>query len=1030
MRSPLCLVLTLVLAGTAGSLSAGGAGLDPDKALTQYGIDGWNGDQGLPHETVNAIAQTRDGYVWVGTYEGLARFDGVRFVTFGPGLTRGLEHDGIRALAVDSEGSLWAGTNGGGISRLTGGVFTHFSTRDGLPSDIVWAVRGEPRGGVWVGTNGGGLARFEGGRFRTWPTADSGEIVYALQPDGEGGVWVGTHGQGLRHLDAEGRWHRYGAAEGLPASSITSLALAPDGTLWVGTVGHGLWSRGGGRFRPFRPGLRNVAALLLDRAGSLWVGTNGGGVGRLADGRFEVLDTAGGLPDDAVYALFEDREGSVWVGTNGGGLARLRDGAFTTYTPREGLSDDFVHSVFEDSRGVVWAGTASGLDRLEGGRFVPQPGPPPRPVRSIAEDREGRLWGASYGKGVFVLSRDGALRQYGSTDGLGHDFVRAVAVDRAGRVWAATHDGLSRFDGRAWTTLHQADGLAKASLMAILEDREGSLWVGTDGGGLSRLRDGRFQTYTTRDGLASNLVLALHEGSDGALWVGTNAGLSLRQGERFVSFSSRSGLPSDSVSQVVDDGRGHLWVGTSRGVARLGRADLDRLANLEVRGVEPLLFGKPEGMRTAQCTAPAQPPGFRTRDGRLWFATTRGVAVLDPERLRLDLAPPTALVEEVLADRVALPAGEAFVVPAGTGRLEFHYTGLSLVAPGRVRFRFQLEGFDPDWVDASERRLAIYTGLRPGHYRFRVSAARLGGAWDPEGASVPVVVRPRFYQTAWFLLAVVAAAVVAGFGAHRLQVRRLRRREQELSSLVAERTRSLEEANALKKEVLEIAAHDLKNPLQVVQGYAELLDHDDLPAGQVRELARTIFRSARRMVSVIDLLLTHAALESGVLELSPEPTDLSALAASVVADDEPLARRKEQRIELRAGGPAVARVDPDRLREVVDNLVANAVKYGPRGSTVTVSVERVGERVRLTVADQGPGLTAEEAATLFQQYRRLSARPTGGERSTGLGLWIVKRLTEIHGGRVAVESEGPGTGSRFVIDLPGEPGGELPGSVR
>jgi signal transduction histidine kinase/streptogramin lyase len=631
----------------------------------------------------------------------------------------------------------------------------------------------------------------------------------------------------------------------------------------------------------------------------------------------------------------------------------------------------------------------------------------------------------------------GRWTRYTTAEGLVHDSVRAVLGTRDGSLWAGTVGGLGRFQGGRWRRYTTAEGLPSNSVITLAEGEDGTLWVGTDGGGLARLRGERFQVPPAA--LPSNVVLSLLAGPDGSLWVGTTGGLARLTGDAAQVVTARQGLPADPIHQIVDDGRGYLWIGGSHGVYRIARRELDELARGERASLAPYGLGRSHGMRSVECTTPALPAGLRTRDGRVWFATTRGLAVLDPARLRVGPeAPPPVVIEGIVADDRPLEtrSGEVTLDP-GTSRVAFQYTGLTLLEPERVRFRYRLAGYDKDWVDAGDRRGAHYTGLPPGSYRFEVVARIGAGAWSATPAAVGVVLEPRFHQTRWFWAAVAGAVFLGLLAAYRTRIARLTAHERELAVLVDERTRSLQaekeraeaarreaerqtrvaqQADALKTELLGIAAHDLRNPLQNILGHAELLAGSE--EARVKGPAAAIERSSERMLRLIEDLLATAALDGGV-ELRPESLELGPIAGLVVEGNRARAEAKGQTLSLAAEPGVRVRADAERLRDVMENLVSNAIKYTPRGGTIRVRVARSEGAARFEVRDDGQGLAAEDMPRLFGRFERL-ARPTGGEPSTGLGLYIVRRLVELHGGRVAAESEGRGKGARFVVELPEE----------
>ena len=846
------------LAAAAALASPEPPGLDPSKALTQLGLDTWTTDHGLPSATVTAVLETRDGYVWLGTYDGLARFDGTRFAVFTQ--EDGLGNNGIRALCEDREGNLWVGTNGGGVARRVRGRFQRFTTADGLPSDIVWSLHADVRdGSIWLGTNGGGLVRWRGGKFEKLDPKDSGRAISGIAQAPDGTLWLATDGDGLRRLSPDGTFRTYTADDGLPRGLVAGVAVGRDGSVW-GATSAGLFVLRDGKVVPLPAGLEPLRTGVLSRVvedarGTLWIGTSGTGIARFAEGRVSYLDERDGV-GDAIRALHADRDGRLWIGTNGAGVSRLRDGSFTAYTVREGLSRDFAYTVFEDRRGVLWAGSAGGLDRFDGKAFV-KASPPwtgAVAVRSIGEGPDGALWIGTYGAGVW-RQRDGRWQGFTSHDGLAHDTVRAVLADRQGRVWAATNGGLSVFENGAWRSLRAADGLPSSSLIGLAEDGDGSLWIGSDGAGLTRYADGKLRTFTTRDGLASDVVLALRVDAGGTLWVATNGGLSRHVDGRFVRFASGAGLPSDSVTQVVDDASGDLWVGTSRGVSRLSRAALDAATADPSRPLDVASFDQLDGMKSSQCTAPGQPGAFRDREGRLWFSTTRGIATIDPARPRPALRAPTVVIEEVSLDGRPAEFWAGLVAPPGTSRIELRFARLSPVAPQRTAVRFRLEGFDRDWIEAGDRRRAEYTHVAPGSYTFRIAARAGPGDWNEARPPLTIRVEPRLWETWPFLLAcalAVAGLLAAGY---RLRVRALATRERELSRLVDERTAELRRQGSHLASLHEtaLAIMERREPRQLLQALVEravaLLDAADgflyLESADGSRLERRVWAGAR-----------------------------------------------------------------------------------------------------------------------------------------------------------------------------------------
>ena len=497
-----------------------------------------------------------------------------------------------------------------------------------------------------------------------------------------------------------------------------------------------------------------VSAVLEDREGNLWIGTQGVGLVRLRDGTFTPYGLPEGLGDENLLPVMEDREGSLWLGSFGGGLFRYSGGAFTNFTTRDGLSSDVVLSLAEGAGGTLWIGTdGGGLVRRRSGRFT----------------------------------------RFGAREGLPSDRVAALVED-AGGLWIGTlGGGLARMrDGKIEPVPPPRNRPKQENVQSLTEASDGSLWLGTDGGGMARLANGEWTVFTTKDGLPGDAVFSIVEDATRDLWIGTESGLArLREG-KLAAVTTRQGLSDGGVSQIVDDG-GHLWFSNNKGVFRVSKAEMNDVMAGRKERVEPKAFGRSDGMRSNECNGGGQPAGWKSRDGRLWFPTVRGLVSVNPREVRTNGLPPSVVLESISVDGKRVAALPDRTAPPGQGNLEIQYTALSFVEPAKMRFQYKLEGFDADWIDAGTRRVAYYTHAPPAHYRFRVRACNNDGVWNVEGAELSFTLRPHFYQTTWFLVLCAAAAGLAGWATYRRRIRELERRRVELTKLVAERTQQLEE---------------------------------------------------------------------------------------------------------------------------------------------------------------------------------------------------------------------------------------------
>lgn len=767
---------------------------NPEKAMTQYAHAVWETKDGLPQNSVHAIVQTRDGYLWLGTQEGLVRFDGVRFTVFDKRTVKEMKSNHVQALVEGRDGSLWIATTSG-LLRRKDGEFSRYSTEQGLSHDFLTALWEDRDGALWIGSFGGGVSRWKDGRVTTYTTDQglSSDFVWSICEGDDGSLWIGTN-EGLNRFH-RGRFTVYRAGRDLPGNVVWTIIRASGGGFWIGTDG-GLvrWHEGRQRSYARRDGLSHpVVRALSEHEGVLWIGTDGGGLYRLANGRFSSFTSRDGLSNDFVISLYEDREGILWIGTYGGGLNQLKEGKVTTYTTREGLSHDIVRCVFQSRDGSLWLGTnGGGLNRLRDGRvtvYTHKEGLADDVVLALAEGRDGTLWIGTNG-GLTRLRR-GRFTTYTTQNGLSHNSIRALHEDRQGNLWIGTRGGgLNRLTDGKITAYRAEDGFPSDVVRAIYEAPDGSLWFATNDG-LVQMTQGRFITYTTEDGLSSNTLLAITGDADGTLWIGTyGGGLNRFKEGKFTRYTTAEGLYDDVIFQILDDQDGALWLSCNKGIFRVRKKELDDFALGKLPRISFRLLTTADGMKSSECNGGSQPAGWRSRDGRLWFPTLRGAAVIDPIRLTLNPLPPPVVIEDLIANGDPVDFRQAIRLPPGKDRVEIHYAGLSFLAPDKVMFRYQLEGFDERWIEAGSRRVAYYTNLPPGRYRFRVTACNNDGVWNQVGATIEFSLEPYFYQTGWFYGLLSLLLLSVGVGVHRLRVRHLAARE--LALRMHERTLTLQ----------------------------------------------------------------------------------------------------------------------------------------------------------------------------------------------------------------------------------------------
>jgi ligand-binding sensor domain-containing protein len=813
-------LLVLAVCQLHGVVSERGAPLDSP----EYLIGNWQTEDGLPQNSISAIAQTPDGYLWLGTFNGLVRFNGVRFTVFTSATSPGLLSDNINMLYVDRGGRLWICTDGGGLSCYEQEKFTALAGTNQVAASIVSGVAEDAKGNLWVGT-AEGLYRLVSGNLAHVAAAQDGQPIGGvadMKSASDGKVWLAADEK--LYCISEGKVALAPGFEGL-----TSVLPSRSSGLWYGGRQIGLRRYQSGKHTAY-PGFMDweFRQIYEARNGDLWVGSADRGLARLRGGEQRVFTTQDGLLANDVNALFEDQEGNLWVGTNGGGLHRFREKRLRTYTVREGLPGNDVVCLLEDRRGRVWIGSyGQGVCVWEGGQFRRLPGLPAAPdaVIALAEGRDGQLWLGVAG-GRLISWQDGSATEEDLT---AYEGARVVFEDRDGALWLGSKlRGVERRYGGKTIRYSRQEGLSHDYVTSIAQDKEGAIWVGTRQG-LNRISAGRVERFSRREGLGADCIHTLYVDQEGVLWAGTaGGGLScLRQG-RFAAITTAQGLPNDVIGQILEDGLGNVWLGSNAGLCRVKRSELLACAERRTRWVQGLILNHNDGLVNPECAGSFQPACFRGRDGRLWFATVGGIVVVSPEQLAPGSLPPPVHVESVLADgRACLPTRGApaspatVTVPPGVGRVELSYTGLSYVAPSRVRFRFRLVGTDKDWVEAGTRRTAYYPRLAPGRYRFEVIACNNDGVWNTTGDAVNLVVQPLWWQTGWCkaLAALGLLGTTAGWtGA---TIWRRMRRKMELAEQRSTKLRA-EELGAANQR-LQVRTNELEEALAKVKVLTGLL---------------------------------------------------------------------------------------------------------------------------------------------------------------------------------------------------------------
>lgn len=956
--------------------------------LPPYHIDSWQVKDGLPQSSVLTILQANDGYLWIGTAGGLVRFDGVNFKVFTPSSAPGLPSNRILSLFEDQSGALWIGTMEGYLVRYFRGQFKvctppNWVTLSGYiqnfaetPDGKLWLVTPErklvcfpedqtdlstqslktlqtnvnfltanPQGQVWTASDSE-VGVWQNGKFtqvlKLTPTKEFSPVI--LAGSRTGGCWVAADGQ-LRKYTPGGCVADYGKYP-WTKGNVVRMVEDHQGRLWVGTYGSGVYCYGtNGVPRHFsrEDGLPSnfIRSLCVDREGNLWVGMEGAGLARIKRVAFQSYGRKQGLSGDCVMSICQGAKGELWIGLLADGVERLKDGVVTHYGTAQGLPNDYVHSVFYDRNHQLWVGTwGGGLCRLEGNKFVPfdNPGECSGIVCALYQDPKGDLW---------------------------------VGQERTQPEIVHFHDGRP-------VVFRLRSNMAGIDVRTLVEDRNGWMWIGTQGDGIYRIKGGKQCHYGLHNGLSCDDIRSFYLDKEGVLWIGTfGGGLDRYKDGHFTSFTTKDGLVNDSLASVLEDDHSNLWCGSLAGVFRVSKKELNEFADHKIDWIQCLSFTESDGLPSMECNGGTQPSGCKTHDGRLWFPTVRGLAVVDPDHIPMNRLPPLVAINELVLEgknRKTLSDVASSTQPqrtaplkiaAGTQRLEFHYTGLSMTEPKKVRFQYKLEGLEKNWVEAGTRRTAYYGYLPPGKYRFRVRACNNDGVWNNRGVSLALIILPYFWQTWWFKVLCLAAAILLLVGIYEMRLAS----ERKLARI------RLRIAGDLHDEV--------GSNLGSIALLSEMVSKTGEEADEIRRIALRTVSSLREIVWFLD----PAGDDLNDFLLRMKDT------ARTMLHNVPF----EFLSEGKTGGVRLSLNLRRNVYPMFKEILHNIVKHSKAGR-VTIQVNVTARQFQLQVQDNGAGFDEKKV-------RR------------GNGLKNLRRRTAELQGRLEIRSQ-PRQGSHIIITAP------------
>jgi two-component system sensor histidine kinase ChiS len=1000
--------------------------------------------QGMNSSRINALLEDRRGNLWFGTHTGGAtKYDGERFTHYTS--ASGLLDDIITDILEDQEGNIWFGTWASGVSKYDGKEFTNFTTHEGLIGNDIRAIEEDKNGHIWIATLNDGVCKYDGETF-THYNVKSGLLSNAITDvleDKDGYIWLSTADQGMLRLEGDD-FVQITTKEGLASNNILKILETQNGGLWFATAGKGLNRFDGQSIYHYstKDGLNDdrILSLYEDKQGQIWVGTESGGV-NIYDGQsFSAITTGEGLTDNTITAITEDRNGGIWLGTRDGGVNIYNPNAFTNFPSLADLNADNVRSFLEDQNGDFWFGTwGGGILRYDGEyiyQYTNNQGLEDNTIWALNKDREGNIW---YGTQLAGLGKfDGkTFTSFANLPGISKYSVFSLLEDRAGNLWIGTGgEGLLKFDGKSFIHYSAKEGFSGDRIWSMTEARDGKIWIATWGGGVSVFDGEYFTFYGENDGLLSHDVWSILEDKKGNIWMGTyGAGLSIFDGETFYSITDETELPNNIVNSIIEDQNGHMWLGTEKGLAHIVlNGPLHSLGGennyLENSTFKITHYSTADGLKAEDFNVHSS---FLDSKQRIWLGTGKGIITVESDNFERPEAAPALKMDYVdlngqftdfrnLDDSLKKAVSYADIQPFGNlpdklnlshkyTYLTFHFSAINPKEQHDILYSYKINDLNNNWSPPSGEAKAVYQNIPFGDHTFQVKAKGKSGQWsDPIAYTFSI--NPPWWLSPWAYLfyALFLVFAVWQFTLWRTRVHRLKLAESQ------ELNQRLQQIDLLKDQFLANTSHELRTPLQGIIGLSEAI-YDRVNNPEDQEDLAMIISSGKRLNSLINDILDFSKLKNFDIDLLLKPVNLKVLTEVVFRNNKPLIKNKNLKLVnlIPADFPDV-KGDENRLQQIFYNLLGNAIKFTEVGE-ITVEGIQEGNMVKISVKDTGTGIPENKQEAIFQEFEQGDGSISREFTGTGLGLSISKKLVELHGGNMWVESE-VGKGSTFYFTLP------------
>lgn len=1040
--------------------------LNPEKKLTQYNLEHWTTEDGLPTNSLLHIHQDHKGYLWITGYSGLLRFDGVKFTLFNNANTEVFNSNVIRNIAEDSNGRLWLTTQGSGLVCFENGTFISYADAQNL-MHLYRGILVDKQDRIWAASPEAGWFYFENGKFHfiEYEKSLKNIEVRAIVQGKNGAIWFATLGNGL-FCYYQGKLTNYLQADGLIDEWIYSLYIDESDLLWIGTS-QGLCTYNGKIFHREIPKIQNtVNRILKDQFGDIWLGTTEGLFRKkMKTGEIEYLNSENGLTGNFIIDFTFDAEGTLWMTKYKGGLSSLKDGKFTNYTDKGGLPNEVVNTICELDAHNFLVGFDNGeMVKIAHGKIEPftlRNDFEGTRIRHVMKDSKQKLWLSTYA-GLLTIDANGKEQWIRSDETFNDTKARLTFEDSGGNIWVGTRNsGVFKITPQGQFKQYDVNaGLSSNLILSIEEDGEGNVWIGTSEGlnGLNSISPtGVVTAYKPADGFNSDIVFNITTDKQGIVWFSTITGLWVFRDYHFYSITTRNGLLDNAVFDLIIDDAGYCWLPYASGIMRVKHENLIRCIDQENNELEVRNFNKHDGMPTSECNPTSQ--AIMSSDGHLYFATLEGLAILDPHQEIINNYIPPVYIEKLTSDNENVKLNGPIQFIPGKKRFTFHYTALSLYEPEKIQYEYQLEGFEKEWIRTSERSVS-YTNLPHGNYTFRVRASNNDGVWNQQGDTISFFIKPRFTETIFFYILILIFSFSLVYAFYVWQINQMKHKQQLLEKIINERTREVIEKNKKleqqkteiqeqntvlmaqkleieqqsktleqqkevlkeniqsKEKIFSIISHDLRSPLGNIQNMLNLLidKNRSFDTDKQNRILENLAEITKSTFYLLDNLLNWSRSQRGLISYDPQMFLIAPVIDEIIGLTQHMASKKKIKIISRIHESDLAFGDLNMVKTIFRNFIENALKFTGENGKVEISSAIRGEMVEFAISDSGVGMTDDMINQLIHGNEISTTFGTNREKGSGLGFLLCKDFIQKNGGTFRIESE-PGKGSTMFFTL-------------